>query len=396
MSELTANGADIADLYFQHKRTNLIRMQDGLASQASSDIAQGVGLRVVVAGQTGYAFNEDLTPESMLRAARVAATIASGAAASLPVHFDPRRQGDLYPVQRPWSEVGLDEKLPLIQKVEALARAADPAIDKVTVQLTDTDERVLIATLDGRLLVDRRPSVLLGLLVTGKRGTQTQSNMGSLGARDGLTFYTDRRLKEQVDEVVARTLVLFDAKRPPAGEMPVMLAAGASSVLLHEAIGHGMEADFNRISIYSDMIGKPVAAPFVNVVDQGNLPHELGTLNMDDEGNATGRAALVERGILKSYLHDNISARHYGIDRDGLAHVGSGRRESYRFPILPRMTTTFMENGPEALKRITMVANDFKLDPGGWTCGKGGQSVPVSIGMPSALVSRMTVGGENV
>jgi len=396
MSELTANGADIADLYFQHKRTNLIRMQDGLASQASSDIAQGVGLRVVVAGQTGYAFNEDLTPESMLRAARVAATIASGAAASLPVHFDPRRQGDLYPVQRPWSEVGLDEKLPLIQKVEALARAADPAIDKVTVQLTDTDERVLIATLDGRLLVDRRPSVLLGLLVTGKRGTQTQSNMGSLGARDGLTFYTDRRLKEQVDEVVARTLVLFDAKRPPAGEMPVMLAAGASSVLLHEAIGHGMEADFNRISIYSDMIGKPVAAPFVNVVDQGNLPHELGTLNMDDEGNATGRAALVEKGILKSYLHDNISARHYGIDRDGLAHVGSGRRESYRFPILPRMTTTFMENGPEALKRITMVANDFKLDPGGWTCGKGGQSVPVSIGMPSALVSRMTVGGENV
>jgi TldD protein len=153
-----------------------------------------------------------------------------------------------------------------------------------------------------------------------------------------------------VDEVVARTLVLFDAKRPPAGEMPVMLAAGASSVLLHEAIGHGMEADFNRIgtSIYSDMIGKPVAAPFVNVVDQGNLPHELGTLNMDDEGNATGRAALVEKGILKSYLHDTISARHYG------------------------------------------------FDPGGWICGKGGQSVPVSIGMPSALVSRMTVGGENV
>ncbi|WP_295386156.1 TldD/PmbA family protein [uncultured Thiodictyon sp.] len=458
MSELTANGAAIAELYFQHKRTNLIRMQDGLASQASSDIAQGVGLRVVVAGQTGYAFTEDLTPESMLRAARVAATIANGARAPVPVHFDPRRQGDLYPVERPWSEVGLDEKLPLIQKVEALVRAADPAIDKVTVQLTDTDERVLIATLDGHLLVDRRPSVLLGLMVTAKRGAKTQSNLGSLGARDGLSFYTDGRLKAQVDEVVARTLVLFDAKRPPAGEMPVMLAAGASSVLLHEAIGHGMEADFNRIgtSIYSDMIGKPVAAPFVNVVDQGNLPHELGTLNMDDEGNATGRAALVEKGILKSYLHDNLSARHYGIDRDGVAHVGSGRRESYRFPILPRMTTTFMENGPhtreeivaaidrgivaetftggqvaigpgdftfyvkngwlveggkitapikdvnligngpEALKRITMVANDFKLDPGGWICGKYSQSVPVSIGMPSALVSRMTVGGENV
>lgn len=335
-----------------------------------------------------------------------------------------------------------------------MLRAADPAIDKVTVQLTDTDERVLIATLDGRLLTDRRPSALLGLMVTAKRNDQTQSNMVSLGARDGLDFFTDDRLKEQVDEVVARTLVLFDARRPPAGEMPVVLAAGASSVLLHEAIGHGMEADFNRngTSIYSDMIGKPVAAPFVTVVDQGNLPHELGTLNMDDEGNATGRAVLVDKGILKSYLHDNISARHYGLQE----HVGSGRRESYRYPIMARMTTTFMENGPhtrdeivasiqhgiiaetftggqvaigpgdftfyvkngwlvengkitapikdvnligngpEALQRITMVADDFKLDPGGWVCGKNGQSVPVSIGMPSALVSRMTVGGENV
>lgn len=336
MSALTANGADIAELYFQHKRTNLIRMQDGLASQASSDIAQGVGLRVVVAGQTGYAFTEDLTPESMLRAARVAATIASGAAASVPVHFDPRRQGDLYPVQRPWSEVGLDEKLPLIQKVEALARAADPAIDKVTVQLTDTDERVLIATLDGRLLVDRRPSVLLGLLVTGKRGTQTQSNMGSLGARDGLTFDTDRRLKEQVDEVVARTLVLFDAKRPPAGEMPVMLSAGASSVLLHEAIGHGIIAE--------TFTGGQVA------IGPGDFTFYVKN------------GWLVEGGKITAPIKD----------------------------------VNLIGNGPEALRRITMVANDFKLDPGGWTCGKDGQSVPVSIGMPSALVSRMTVGGENV
>jgi TldD protein len=458
MTELTTNGADFAELYFQHKRSNLIRMQDGLASQASSDIAQGVGLRVVVGDQTGFAFTEDLTLVSMLQAARTAATIASGGRVTPPLHFDPKRLGDLYPVQRPWSEIGLDAKLPLIQKVERMLRAADPAIDKVTVQLTDTDERVLIATLDGHLLTDRRPSVLLGLMVTARRGAETQSNLVSLGARDGIDFYTDDRIKNQVDEVVARTLILFDAKRPPAGEMPVMLAAGASSVLLHEAIGHGMEADFNRIgtSIYSDMIGKPVAESFVTVVDQGNLPHEIGSLNMDDEGNATGRAVLVEKGILKSYLHDDISARHYGLDRDDATHVGSGRRESYRFPILPRMTSTFMENGPhsrdeivaaidrgiiaetftggqvaigagdftfyvkngwlveggkvtapikdvnligngpEALKRITMVANDFKLDPGGWVCGKSGQSVPVSIGMPSALVSRMTVGGENV
>jgi len=458
MAELSANGADFAELYFQHKRTNLVRLQDGLASQVSSNIAQGVGLRVVVGDQTGFAFTEDLTPESMLQAARTAATIASGGRVTPPAHVDPQRLGDLYPVQRPWSEVGLDEKLRLIQKLESMLRAADPAIDKVTVQLTDTDERVLIATLDGRLLTDRRPSALLGAQVTARLGAATQSNLSSLGARDGLDFFTDARLKDQVDDLVARTLMLFDARRPPAGEMPVMLSAGASSVLLHEAIGHGMEADFNRIgtSIYSDMIGKPVAAPFVTVVDQGNLPHELGTLNMDDEGNATGRAVLVEKGVLKSYLHDNISARHYGFDQGGVQHVGSGRRESYRFPILPRMTTTFMENGPhtrheiitsikhgiiaetftggqvaigagdftfyvkngwlvengkvtapikdvnligngpEVLKRITMVADDFKLDPGGWVCGKGGQNVPVSLGMPSALVSRMTVGGENV
>jgi TldD protein len=453
MAELTANGADFADLYFQHRRSNQILMQDGLASAAGSQITQGVGLRVVVGDQTGFAFTEDLTLEAMLQAARTAAAIASGTAPPLPQHFDPQRQGDLYPVQRPWSEVGLADKLPLIQKIEAMARAADPAIEKVTVRLSDSDERVLIATLDGRLLTDRRPFALVGVQVTARRGAQVQGNLASLGARDGLDFFTDERLKAQVDEIVARTLVLFDARRPPAGEMPVVLAAGASSVLLHEAIGHGMEADFNRIgtSIYSNLLNQPVAAPFVTVVDQGNRPHELGTLNMDDEGNATGRVTLVEKGILKSYLHDNLSARYYGLD-----HVGSGRRESYRHTIMPRMTTTFMENGPhtrdeiiaamdrgiiaetytggqvaigpgdftfyvkngwlveggkitapikdvnligngpEALKRITMVANDFKLDPGGWICGKGGQNVPVSIGMPSALVSRMTVGGENV
>jgi TldD protein len=256
-----------------------------------------------------------------------------------------------------------------------------------------------------------------------------------------------------VREAVDRTLILFEAKRPPAGVMPVILAAGASGILLHEAIGHGMEADFNRkgTSIYSDMIGKKVAEPFVTIVDQGTIANERGALNYDDEGNACGRNVMVENGVLRSYLHDSISASQYKVPA-----TGSGRRQSYQYPPMPRMTCTFMEdgphsreeiiaavdhgiiaetytngqvqigagdytfyvkngwlvekgkitapikdvniigNGPESLQRISMVADDAKLDTGGWTCGKNGQMVPVSQGIPTVLVSKMTVGGENV
>lgn len=453
MAELTANGADTAELYFQHQRSNNLSMEDGIVSRADSGIDQGVGLRVVIGDQTGYAFTEDLTLPSMLGAARTAAAIASGSAVVPPQSFDPLKSGSLYRTEVPWSEVGIDRKLPLLKRVDSRARQTDPAVQKVTVSWSDSDERVLIATLDGNLITDHRPMTRLTALVTAVRDDETQSGYSNIAAREDINWYTDERVDAMVAEAVERTLILFEAVRPPAGEMPVILAAGASGILLHEAIGHGMEADFNRkgTSIYSDMIGKKVAEPFVTIVDQGTIPNERGALNYDDEGNECGRNVMVENGVLRSYLHDSISARQYDVPQ-----TGSGRRQSYQYAPMPRMTCTFMEdgphtreeivaavdrgiiaetytngqvqigagdytfyvkngwlveggkvtapikdvniigNGPESLQRISMVANDARLDTGGWTCGKNGQQVPVSQGIPTVLVSKMTVGGENV
>lgn len=452
LSELSANGADRADLYFQHQRNHYLGMEDGIVSRAYSEILQGVGLRVVVGDQTGYAFTEDLTLPAMLAAARTAAAIARGGPGVPPQAFNPEQAGDLYSTAVPWAEVGIEQKLPILQRVDRKARAADPAVQKVSVTWADTDERVLIATLDGRLVTDHRPMTRLSVQVTARRGDETQSGFSNIAAREDFSWYTDARVDAMVQEAVDRTLILFEAVRPRAGEMPVILAAGASGILLHEAIGHGMEADFNRkgTSIYSDMIGKQVAQPFVTIVDEATIPRERGALNYDDEGNACGRTVLVENGILRSYLHDSISAGQYRVQA-----TGSGRRESYRFAPMPRMTCTFMEdgphtkeeivaavdrgiiaetytngqvrigagdytfyvkngwlveggkitapikdvniigNGPETLERITMVANDARLDTGGWTCGKNGQRVPVSQGIPTVLVSSLTVGGEN-
>jgi TldD protein len=452
MSELTANGADAADLYFQHSRSNSLSLEDGIVSNANSNIRQGVGLRVVIGEQTGYAFTEDLTLPSMLAAARTASAIANGSRTVAPQSFTPKDMGGLYTTTVPWADVGIDQKLPVLKYIEEQAKAKDPAVDKVSVYWADSDERVMIATLDGVLVTDHRPMTRVTVLVTAKKGDEVQSGYSNIAALEEFGWYTEERLDTMIQEAVDRTMILFDARRPPAGEMPVILAAGASGILLHEAIGHGMEADFNRkgTSIYSDMMGKKVAEPFVTVVDQATIPRERGALNYDDEGNKAGRTVMVENGVLKSYLHDQISAKQYD-----LQPTGSGRRESYRFAPMPRMSCTFMEdgphtkeeiieavdngiicetftngqvqigagdytfyvkngwlveggrvtapikdvniigNGPESLKRITMVANDARLDTGGWTCGKNGQSVPVSQGIPTVLVSNMTVGGEN-
>lgn len=453
MSELTASGADAADLYFQHTRTNRLTLEDGIVSSASSNIEQGVGLRVVIGEQTGYAFTEDLTQPSMLAAARTASAIASGGSVVAPQSFAPLGAGDLYTTSVPWSDVGIEQKLPVLKFVEEKAKAMDPAIEKVAVYWGDGDERVMIATLDGKLVTDHRPMARITVVVTARKGEEVQTGYSNIAAREEFNWYTEERLMTMIKEAVDRTMIQFEARRPPAGEMPVILASGASGILLHEAIGHGMEADFNRkgTSIYSDMIGKKVAEPFVTIVDEATIPRERGALNYDDEGNKAGKTVLVEDGILKSYLHDQISAKQYG-----LKPTGSGRRESYKYAPMPRMSCTFMEdgphtkeeiiaavdhgiicetytngqvqigagdytfyvkngwlvengkvtapikdvniigNGPESLKRITMVANDARLDTGGWTCGKDGQSVPVSQGIPTVLVSNMTVGGENV
>lgn len=453
MAELTARGADAADLYFQYSRSNSITMEDGIISRAASSVDQGVGLRVVVGDQTGYAFTEDLSVEAMIAAARTASSIAHSGAAAAPVDLNTRKNADYYPMKRSWVDVGIAEKLPIIQRLDGMARRLETAIDKVTVSWADAEETILIVDMHGNVVTDSRPMTRLWCMVTAKKGDVSQSNSANVAARRGIDYYTDELLQMVAQEAIDRTMILFEARRPPAGELPVVLAAGASGILLHEAIGHGMEADFNRkgTSIYADMLGKEVAPDFVTIVDNGTQEHERGALNVDDEGCPCERTVLVENGRLASYLHDSISARHYGV-----APTGSGRRESFRDIPMPRMRSTYMENGPhsreeiiaavkngiiaetftngqvqigagdftfyikngwliedgkitapikdiniigngpDALRNVTMVADDTKLDFGGWTCGKNGQSVPVSQGMPTTLVSKLVVGGENV
>lgn len=452
MAELTARGADHAELYFQHSLSNQVRLEDGIVSRASSSVDRGVGLRVVIGDQVGYAFTEELTPEAMLGAARTAASIAQGNQVVAPQAFQRRDEGHYYRVEVPWSEVGIDQKLPVIQEAATLAQGLDPAVKRVTASWSDGEDRVLVVDLHGNVYMDRRPMSRLWVNVTAEKGGVTQSNGSNFAGRHGFEWYTTERLKTLAKQAVDRTMVLFDARRPPAGELPVVLAAGASGILLHEAVGHPLEADFNRkgVSIFADKMGQRVAPEFVTIVDDATLPNERGALNVDDEGTEGQRTVLVDKGILTSYLHDRISAKHYGV-----ASTGSGRRQSFRHPILPRMRCTYMEsgphgreeiiksvkkgivaetftngqvqigagdftfyikngwliedgkitapikdvniigNGPDALSKVSMVGNDYALDTGGWTCGKDGQSVPVSQGLPTVKVSKLTVGGEN-
>jgi TldD protein len=451
MAMLTSRGADHADLYFQYSRTNSISLEDGIVSKASSGIDEGVGLRVVVGDQTGYAYTEDLSEQAMLEAARTAAAIAQAGATTPPQAFETRSSpNNLYTLAVPWSQVGIDDKLPLLRKLEANAKALDPAVTKVRIWWSDGEERVLVVNHKGHMHTDTRPQSRVWCSVTAVKDGVTQSGAANLAGRREIGWYSDDMLQTLAKQAVDRTMILFEAKRPPAGELPVVLAAGASGILLHEAVGHGMEADFNRkdVSIYSSMLGEQVAPDFVTVVDSGLHEGERGALNFDDEGNPCEKTLLVENGILKSYLHDTMSAKHYGV-----APTGSGRRESFRHAPMPRMRCTYMEdgphtrdeiiasvkngivaetftngqvqigagdftfyvkngwliedgkitapirdvniigNGPEALRNVTMAANDAALDTGGWTCGKSGQSVPVSQGLPTVLVSKLTVGG---
>ena len=353
MAELCANGADWADVYFQHSRTTRVSLEDGIIGSAGTRIEQGVGLRCVIGDQIGYAFTEDLSVEAMLGAARTAAAIArssSGGPAAPPQGFSVGAPGGHYTLSVPWDEVGLSTRLPLLSRCEAITRGLDPAVSKVSVSWADTDERVMVADIEGRVAVDRRPMSRLWVNVTAKKGEVVQSNRSNLAGRRGLDWYTEDRLQQVCGEAVDRTMLLFEAVRPPAGELPVVLAAGASGILLHEAIGHGLEADFNRkgTSIYADKMGTAIAPDFVTIVDDGTQHGERGALNVDDEGNPTEKhGPRRERGPQASYLHDRISARHYGVPC-----TGSGRRESYKHPVMPRMRSTYMLNGPHSRDEI--------------------------------------------
>ena len=447
-----SRGAEYADLFFQHRVSNSFGLEDGEVNRAYTNVDLGVGVRAVKGDQTGYAYTEDLTPEALVRAAKTAAAIADGPAkpgpkglkvdASLPAR---------YPVKTRWEDVRPQQKLPLLSGLNEKVFAADKRITKVNVFFGDEAGAILIADSTGRVVEDVQPMTVLGLSCVAEHEGKKETNGYNVAGRADIGFYSPERLDRIVKEAVSRTVVLFDAVQPPAGEMPVVLGAGASGILLHEAIGHGMEADFNRkgISIFADRIGKPVAQKFVSIVDEGTIPAARGAVNVDDEGNAVGKTMLVTNGILTSYMHDSISAKHYKVKP-----TGNGRRESYAYAPVPRMRATYMlpgphkkeeiiasvkkgifctnftngqvqigagdftfyvkngyliedgkltapikdvniiGNGPKVLEKVDMVADDLVIDEGGWTCGKDGQSVPVSQGIPTVRVASITVGGR--
>ncbi len=450
MSELTARGADHAELYFQHRRTRQLQYANGEISEPQADIEQGVGLRVVVAGQVGFAATEDLTLTAMLATARRAAAGAASASVLSPSRFEQRTAPDNYPVAHHWSDIAIEQRLSVLERAAQAATAGNSEVAGVAMNWQDTDERVLIATLDGNYVTDRRPLTRLSLQVEVQRGGEGHSGFASVSARQGLDWYTDAKLQQLASEARDRARLRFEARRPPLGEMPVVLAAGTGGIILHEALGHTLEADFNAAlqGPYRDRIGEQVAAPAVSVIDDATMRHERGAYNVDDEGTDGQRNVLIENGVLRTYLHDRLSAR-----RLGRAANGCGRRESFRFSPMPRMSCTRIANGshapeeilravdkgiwattftdgqvdpltgefsfavnagwlldkgkatmpirdvrirgvgPEMLQRMTMVGNDGTMDSAGWTCGKRGQQVPVSHGMPTALVSRLLVSG---
>jgi len=447
-----STGADWAELFFQHKISHHLGLEDGAVNRAFGSVTLGLGVRVIKGDQTGYAYTEDLSRSAVCDAAATAAVIADGTARSGPVAFNVRPLPDRYPEREPWAEVGVERKMPILSRLNALAFERSADIIKVRVGFADSTGAVWVVDSDGRASFDHQPMAQISMSCTAERGKKRESNAANLAGREGFEFFTDQRISKLADDAVARTLFLFDASPAPAGALPVVLAAGSSGILLHEAIGHGMEADFNRkgISVYSDKLNQSIASADVTIVDDGTELGARGSINVDDEGVEGQRTVLVEQGVLRTYMHDRISAQHYGV-----APTGNGRRESFRHPPLPRMRNTYMlpgpcdpeeiirsvkrgvyaasftngqvmigagdftfyiktgyliedgrltqpikdtniiGNGPECLRKTDMVGNDFQFDDGGWTCGKDGQSVPVSLGMPTVRVAEITVGGVN-
>ncbi|NUP06700.1 MAG: TldD/PmbA family protein [Polyangiaceae bacterium] len=451
-----AKGGERADVFIQHRVSHTMALEDGEVNRAFASVELGAGVRVVSGDQTGYGYTEDLTLESLKNAAAMAAAIASGPATPAPKAFraDPGKHAAFpsrYALARSWEEVRPEEKLPLLAKLNERSLAADARIKKVSTGISDEHGAVLIADSDGRLVEDVQPMTRLWLSLTAEDKGRRETNAYNVAGREDMAFYSKDRMDRVLKEAVDRTLILFEAVQPPAGEMPIVMAAGSSGILLHEAIGHGMEADFNRknVSIYADKLNKPIAKPFVSIVDDASIDRARGAINVDDEGNVGEKTTLVEGGTLATYLHDSISAKHYGVNP-----TGNGRRESYKHVPMPRMRSTYMlpgphkrdeiiasvkkgiycsgfsngqvqigagdftfyvkngyliedgkltqpikdvniiGNGPKVLERIDMVADDLTIDEGGWTCGKDGQSVPVSQGMPTVRVSAITVGGR--
>jgi TldD protein len=444
---------DDADLYFQSTRHEGWSLEEGIVKSGSFSIDQGVGVRAVAGEKTAFAYSDDISEAALQDAARTVRSIAAaGQSKRVKIGTRPVVAASrvLYGPTDPIGTLDSTQKVALLEKVERLARAKDPRIVQVMAGLAAEHDVVLVARADGTRAADVRPLVRVSVTVIAEQNGRREIGSGGGGGRFGLGYFTDRVIESYVDHAVNAALVNLESRPAPAGEMSVVLGPGWPGVLLHEAIGHGLEGDFNRkgSSAFAGRIGQRVAARGVTVLDDGTIADRRGSLNVDDEGQATQRTVLIEDGILKGYIQDALNARLMKVKP-----TGNGRRESYAHLPMPRMTNTYMlagdrrkdeivaslkrglyatnfgggqvditsgkfvfsaneafwvENGrilypvkgatligsgPEALTRVTMIGNDLELDPGVGTCGKEGQSVPVGVGQPTLRIDGITVGG---
>jgi TldD protein len=450
LSDIHSHRVDYADLYFQYSCSEGWSLEEGIVKTGSFSIDQGVGVRAVSGEKTAFAYSDSLSPQALMSSARAVRTIARQGAGRRRVDGGVDRPHELYAAVNPVDSLSAPDKVALLERVERMARAADPEIIQVMAGLAAEYDVILVAGSDGRLVADVRPLVRLSLTVIAERKGRREMGHGGGGGRTGLAYFTDEVLRGYVERAVHEARVNLEARPAPAGQMAVVLGSGWPGILLHEAVGHGLEGDFNRkgSSVFSGRIGERVASRGVTVVDDGTLADRRGSLNVDDEGHPTQRTVLIEDGILRGYMQDSMNARLMK-----QAVTGNGRRESYAHLPMPRMTNTYMlagrddpkdiiasvdrglyavnfgggqvditsgkfvfsaseaymiENGrvtypvkgatligsgPEAMGRIGMIGNDLALDSGVGTCGKEGQSVPVGVGMPTLRIDGLTVGG---
>jgi len=444
-------GGDFADVFCERRRAYAFRLQDGHIHEGSSAVTLGVGVRVVVGESAGYAYCEDLSIEALLAAADAASLVArslpSGAAAAVPVtlaavdaHYDQERG----------EHAAASAYVSLLERADVAARGYDPRIVAVNAHVSDELQDVWIATSDGRLVHDHRPMVSLGVQAVAHADGERASGYTGDGGRTAIAYFDTHSPEELATDAARIARTNLEATPAPAGEMEMIVGAGGGGVLLHEAVGHGLESDFNRrgTSLYSGRVGERVASDIVTIYDDGNLPEERGSVNVDDEGEPGAHKVLVENGILRGYMQDRLNARLMGVQS-----TGSGRRQSFRFLPQPRMCNTYMPNGtssvdeivastkrglyaksfaggqveiskgdfvfmvaegylvengrittpvrnativgngPEAMTKVVAVANDGRLARRHYTCGKGGQHVPVGVGMPTVKIASITVGG---
>ncbi len=449
---ITDHRVDDADLYFQFTRSEGWSLEEGIVKSGSFSIDQGVGVRAIAGEKTAFAYSDDISEAALLDAARTVRTIAAAGQSRRVKVGTPRvaASRSLYPEVDPISTLDSAAKVALLERAEKMARAKDPRVVQVMAGLGMEYDVVMVARAEGTLAADVRPLVRLSITVIAEQNGRREMGSSGGGGRYGLNYFTDDLIQEYVDQAVHAALVNLEARPAPAGEMTVVLGSGWPGILLHEAVGHGLEGDFNRkgSSVFAGRIGQRVAAKGVTVLDDGTMADRRGSLNVDDEGHATQRTVLIEDGILRGYIQDATNARLMGVKP-----TGNGRRESYAHVPMPRMTNTYMlggdkspdeivasikkglyatnfgggqvditsgkfvfsasqaywvENGkiqypvkgatlvgsgPESLKKISMIGNDMRLDSGVGTCGKEGQSVPVGVGQPTLRIDGLTVGG---